>query len=76
MWSFYYCILFSFFFNDVDYSIVTVFNDVVWPCLGLSPIHTKNDNYKDNYISILTSERHRLFILSACASAALNYRAH
>jgi len=29
----------------------------------LSPVHTKNDNYND--ISIHTSERYRLFILSA-----------
>lgn len=37
-----------------------------WSCL--------NYNYKDNDISILTSERCRLFILSAHASAALNSR--
>ncbi len=37
-----------------------------------SPVHTKNDNYKDNDISVHTSERYRLFILSARSSAALN----
>ncbi len=41
----------------------------------LSPVHTKNDNYKDNNISVHTSERYHLFILSARASAALNSRA-
>ncbi len=45
----------------------------------LRPVHTKRDNYKDNYkdndISVHTSERYRLFILSAHASAALNSRA-
>ncbi len=30
------------------------------------------DNYNDNYICVHTSERYRLFILSARASAALN----
>ncbi len=47
--------------------------------VGLRPVHTKHDNYKDNYkdndISVHTSERYRLFILSAHASAALNSRA-
>ncbi len=47
---------------------------------GLSPVHTKHDNdkdnYNDNYICVHTSERYRLFILSARASAALNSRAH
>ncbi len=38
----------------------------------LSPVHTKNDNYKDNDISVHTSGRYRLYILSACASVALN----
>ncbi len=42
----------------------------------LSPVHTKHDNYKDNDISVHTSERYRLFIRSARASAALNSRAH
>ncbi len=46
----------------------------------LSPVHTKHDNdkdnYNDNYICVHTSERYRLFILSARASAALNSRAH
>ncbi len=42
----------------------------------LSPVHTKHDNDKDNYICVHTSERYRLFILSARASAALNSRAH
>ncbi len=28
-------------------------------------IHTKDDNYKDNDLSVHTSERYRLFILSA-----------
>ncbi len=45
----------------------------------LSPVHTKNENYKDNYkdndISVHTSERYRRFILSARSSAALNSRA-
>ncbi len=45
----------------------------------LSPVHTKHDNdkdnYNDNYICVHTSERYRLFILSARASAALNSRA-
>ncbi len=41
----------------------------------LSPIHTKNDNYKDNDISVHTSGRYRLFILSARSSAALNSQA-
>ncbi len=40
----------------------------------LSPVHTKHDNdkdnYNDNYICVHTSERYRLFILSARASAA------
>ncbi len=39
------------------------------------PVHTKNDNYKDKDISVHTSERYRLFILSAHSSAALNSRA-
>ncbi len=39
----------------------------------LSPVHTKNDNYKDKDISVHTSERYRL---SACASATLNSRTH
>ncbi len=46
----------------------------------LSPVHTKHDNdnddYNDNYICVHTSERYRLFILSARASAALNSPAH
>ncbi len=46
----------------------------------LSPVHTKHDNdkdnYNDNYICVHTSERYRLFILSARESAALNSRAH
>ncbi len=46
----------------------------------LSPVHTKHDNdkdnYNDNYICVHTSERYRLFILSARASAALDSRAH
>ncbi len=46
----------------------------------LSPVHTKHDNdkdnYNDNYIRVHTSERYRLFILSARASAALNSPAH
>ncbi len=46
----------------------------------LKPVHTKHDNdkdnYNDNYICVHTSERYRLFILSARASAALNSRAH
>ncbi len=42
----------------------------------LSPVHTKNDNYKDNDSSVHTSKLYCLFILSACASAALNSRAH
>ncbi len=45
----------------------------------LSPVHTKNENYKDNYkdndISVHTSEWYRRFILSARSSAALNSRA-
>ncbi len=41
----------------------------------LRPVHTKNDNYKDNDISVHTSELYRLFILSASLSAALNSRA-
>ncbi len=44
--------------------------------LYLSPIHTKNNNYDSNYkdtdISVHTSGRYRLFILSARSSAALN----
>ncbi len=39
------------------------------------PVHTKHDNDKDNDISVHTSERYRLFILSTRASAALNSRA-
>ncbi len=46
----------------------------------LSPIHTKNNNYKDNHkdnnISVHTSKIYRLFILSARVSTALNSRAH
>ncbi len=38
----------------------------------LSLVHTKNDNYKDNDISVHTSEQYRLFILSMRASATLN----
>ncbi len=30
----------------------------------LRPIHTKSNNYKDNYISVHTSGRYRPFILS------------
>ncbi len=42
-----------------------------------SPVHTKNDNYKDKDISVHTSEQYRLFILStARSSAALNSQAH
>ncbi len=45
----------------------------------LNPVPTKNNNYTDNYkdydISVHTSERYRLFVLSAHASAALNSRA-
>ncbi len=41
--------------------------------MELIPVHTKHDN--DNYICVHTSQRYRLFILSACASAALNSRA-
>ncbi len=41
----------------------------------LSPIHTKNDNYKDKDISIHTSGRYCLFIVRAHLSAALNSRA-
>ncbi len=40
-----------------------------------NPINTKNDNYKDNIISVHTSGQYRLFILSSCSSAALNSRA-
>ncbi len=51
-----------------------------WNRQLLSPVHTKHDNdkdnYNDNYICVHTSERYRLFILSARASAALNSRAH
>ncbi len=43
---------------------------------ALSPVHTKNDNYKDNDISVHTSIRYRLFTLSARASVTLNSRAH
>ncbi len=35
------------------------------PCVlrvQLSPVHTKNDNYKDKDISVHTSGRYRLFI--------------
>ncbi len=38
-------------------------------------VHTKNDNYEDKDISVHNSELYRQFILSACSSAALNYRA-
>ncbi len=41
----------------------------------LSPVHTRNDNYKDNNISVHTSGQYRLFILSAHSPAALNSRA-
>ena len=41
----------------------------------LRPVHTKNDDYKDNDISVHTSERYLLFILSARSSGALNSRA-
>ncbi len=44
--------------------------------LVLSPVQTKDDNYKYNYISVHTSGRYRLFILSARSSAALNSQAH
>ncbi len=44
--------------------------------LVLSPVQTKDDNYKDNYISVHTSGRYRLFIISSHSSAALNSRAH
>ncbi len=37
---------------------------------------TKNDNYKDNDISVHTSKLYRLFILSKRVSAALNSSAH
>ncbi len=44
----------------------------------LRPVHTKEDNCKDNYkdndISVHTSKQYRLFILSAHASAALNFK--
>ncbi len=40
-----------------------------------SPVHTKNNNYKDNDISNHTSKQYHLFILSAYSSAALNSRA-
>ncbi len=43
---------------------------------GLRHIHTKNDNYKDNYISIHTSRQYRLLILSARVSAGLNSQDH
>ncbi len=46
---------------------------VLW---GLKPLHTKHDNYNDNYICVHTSEQYRLFILSARTSAALNSGAH
>ncbi len=49
-------------------------NPACFKCFQM--IHTKNDNYKDNDISVHTSERYRLFILSACASAVLNSRTH
>ncbi len=43
----------------------------------LSPVHTKHDNdkdnYNDNYICVHTSERYRLFILSARASACFKF---
>ncbi len=38
----------------------------------LRPVHTKDDNYKDNDISVHTSRQYRLFILSARSSAVLN----
>uniref|UniRef100_A0A8C1IN08 glutamine synthetase n=1 Tax=Cyprinus carpio TaxID=7962 RepID=A0A8C1IN08_CYPCA len=41
----------------------------------LSPAHTKNCKYKDNNISVHTSRRYCLFILSARSSTALNFRA-
>ncbi len=40
----------------------------------LSPVHTKNDNYKDNNISVHTTERSSVYS-KARASAALNSRA-
>ncbi len=43
--------------------------------IQLRPIHTKDDNYKDKYISVHPSERYCLFILSAHLSTALNSRA-
>ncbi len=45
----------------------------------LSPVHTKDDNYKHNYkdnISIHSSERYHLFVLSAPLSATLKTWAH
>ncbi len=45
----------------------------------LRPVHIRNDNNKDkdkdNYISVHTSGRYRLFILSARSSTSLNFRA-
>ncbi len=59
--------------------IILLKTATVFP-IDLSPVHTKHDNdkdnYNDNYICVHTSERYRLFILSARASAALNSRAH
>ncbi len=46
--------------------------DALLPLSALSPVHTKNDIYKDNDIRAHTSERYRLFIQSTRASAGLN----
>lgn len=42
----------------------------------LRPVHTKNDNYKNNYISVHTSGQYSVFILSARSSAALSFQAY
>ncbi len=52
-----------------NYSIFWNSNKVQYICL--SPVHTKDDNYKDNDIIVHTSERYRLFILSTSASLSL-----
>ncbi len=45
------------------------------PWHPLRPVHTKNVNYKDSYISIHISGQYRLFILCAHSSATLNSQA-
>ncbi len=40
----------------------------------LRPVHTKEDNCKDNDISVHTCKQYHLLILSARASAALNFK--